>query len=171
MCCRYINVTLLLEILHVPVLHLLLDPLLVLVRGGGAAGVQRVVGPVHVGGLLGEVAHPAVLPGGGVAAHGGQHLGLVVSMLGKERVKGLVTHGWMELVNASILAITVVIVILKASDQMISWSKLTEVGVAGVGVSEGNGADDVIMTIVLFILTLGVGMTAAVLEPVSRASG
>ena len=95
-----------------------------------------------------------------------------MSMLGKERVKGLVTHGWMELVNTSILAITVVIVILKASDQMISWSKLTEVGKAGVGVSEGDRADDVIMTIVLiFFLTLGVRMTAAMLEPVSHASG
>ena len=170
----YISVTLLLEILHLPVLHPLLDPLLVLLRGGGAAGVQRVVGPVHVGGLLGEVAHPAVLPGGGVAAHGGQHLGLVVSMLGKERIKGLVTHGWMKLMNTSILAITVVIVILKASDQMISWSKLTEVtemGEASVGVSEGDSADDVIVTIILFfILTLGVGLAVAVLEPVLRSS-
>ena len=94
-CYVYISVALLLEILESPVLHLLLDPLLVLLRGGGAAGVQRVVGPVHVGGLLGEVAHPAVLPGAGVAAHGGQHLGFVVSVLGKERVNGLVTHGWM----------------------------------------------------------------------------
>ena len=48
-CYVYISVTLLLEILHVPVLHPLLDPLLVLLRCGGAAGVQRVVGPVHVG--------------------------------------------------------------------------------------------------------------------------
>ena len=54
-CYTYISVTLLLEILHLPVLHPLLDPLLVLLRGGGAAGVQRVVGPVHGGGLLGEV--------------------------------------------------------------------------------------------------------------------
>ena len=70
--------------------------------------------------------------------------------------------------SASILAITIVIVILKASNQMISWSKLTEVGVAGVGVSEGGSADDVIMTIILlFILTLGIRMTAAVLEPVA----
>ena len=94
-------------------------------------------------------------------------------MLGKERVKGLVTHGWMKFMSAPILAITnVIIVILKACDQMIGWSKLTKVSVARVGVSEGDSADDVIMTIVLvFILTLGVRMTAAILEPVSRSSG
>ena len=94
-------------------------------------------------------------------------------MLGKERVKGLVTHGWMKLMSAPILAITIVIiVILKACDQMIGWSKLTEVGVAGVGVSEGGSADDVIMSIILiFILALGVRIRFAVLEPVSRASG
>ena len=169
-----ISVTLLLKILHLPVLHPLLDPLLVLLRGGGAAGVQRVVGPVHVGGLLGEVAHPAVLPGAGVAAHGGQHLGLVVSMLGKERVNGLITHGWVQFVSGALLSISIVIVILilKACNVVIGWSKLTKVSVARVGVSEGDSADDVIMTIVLvFILTLGVGMTAAILEPVSRSSG
>ena len=96
-----------------------------------------------------------------------------MSVLGKEGVNGLVTHRRVQLVSGALLpvSIVIVIIILKASDQMISWSKLTEVGEAGVGVSEGNGADDVIMTIVLFILTLGVGMTAAVLEPVSRASG
>ena len=187
MCCRYINVTLLLEILHVPVLHLLLDSLLVLVRGGGAAGVQHVVGQVHGGGLLREEAHPAVLPGGG------QHLGLVSSMLGKERVDGLVAHGGGQLVCGVIasearqrrvsvqcsitviiiffaVVIIILLVILETSNVAVSWSKLTEGTVAGVGVSGGHSVDDAIIMTVLFILTLGVGLAVAVLEPVLRSS-
>ena len=169
-CYTYISVTLLLEILHLPVLHPLLDPLLVLLRGGGAAGVQRVVGPVHGGGLLGEGAHPAVHLSGGVAAHGGQHLGLVVSVLGEEWVNGLVTHGRVQFVSDALLPISIVrrFVILKASNEVVSWSELTEVGEPGVGVSEGGSADDIIMTIILiFILALGVRMRLFVLEPMS----
>ena len=95
-------------------------------------------------------------------------------MLGKERVNGLITHGWVQFVSGALLSISIVIVILilKACNVVIGWSKLTKVSVARVGVSEGDSADDVIMTIVLvFILTLGVRMTAAILEPVSRSSG
>ena len=97
-------------------------------------------------------------------------------MLGKEWVNGLVAHGRMQFVSAPIFPISIVrqfvILILKASNLVISWSELTEVGEPGVGVSEGGSADDVIMTIILFlILTLGVRMTAAMLEPVLRASG